>query len=847
MRGVCAVLPWALVALSGLHSGAATPAPSQAVTNFPGPMLQRFLDGPMRGVEEIVFAVRVPGRDHWYVTFGNYSDHSDYARQLGFKFEDGVYWGYGEGGRLCALNLRSGKIRVLLDDPKGGVRDPQVHYSGKKILFSYRKGGTHTYHLYEINTDGTGLRQLTDGPDDDIEPTYCPDDSIVFCSARCRRFVNCWYTRVATLYRCDPDGRNIRMLSSNNDHDNTPWMLPDGRVLYMRWEYVDRSQVHFHHLWTMNPDGTSQMVFYGNMHGGVAMLDAKPIPGSHKIVSIFSPGHGRPEHLGPVVILDPKLGPDDLTAARQIGKGRDWKDPYAFGEDCFLVAHPKGLYVMDGNGEAELIYQLPPEDKHLQVHEPRPIIPRPREHIIPNRVNLAAPTGTLFLQDIYHGRNMRGVERGAVKKLLVLKQLPKPVNFSGGMEPLTIGGSFTLAEIVGEVPVEPDGSAYMEVPALQSLFFVALDQNDISVKRMHSFLTVQPGETMSCLGCHEHRQTTLPTNASAALALRRPPTPVTPIKDVPSVLDYPRDIQPILDRHCVSCHNPDQRDGGVDLCGDKTAMYTISYWTMRTRNLVSDGRNEPRGNRDPYSYGSAASRLMKLIDGSHYNARLNDLERKTIRLWIETSATYPGTYAALGCGFYPVHLPIPEIKQRCGQCHTTTVQNPNGKKITTLAFGDDWGHRLEPYSNLSRPEKSLILRAPLAKEAGGLALCEQISFKDTNDPLYKQILAAIQDAHRRLMTGKRFDMPGFRPNEHYIREMQRFGFLPKNLSPDAPIDIYAIDRAYWDSFNYLPPSQPAAAQVHRTLTFVRLAAPRAARNSQQKFFKIVVDMYYRPG
>ncbi|MBC7337401.1 MAG: PD40 domain-containing protein, partial [Clostridia bacterium] len=178
----------------------------------------------------------------------------------------------------------------MLDDPRGGIRDPQVHYDGRKILFSYRKGGTHPFHLYEINVDGTGLRQLTDGSDDDIEPTYCPDGSIIFCSSRCRRFVNCWYTRVAVLYRCDADGKNIRPLSSNNDHDNTPWMLPDGRVLYMRWEYVDRSQVHFHHLWTMNPDGTFQTVFFGNMYGGVAMLDAKPIPNTNKVVVSWSPG-----------------------------------------------------------------------------------------------------------------------------------------------------------------------------------------------------------------------------------------------------------------------------------------------------------------------------------------------------------------------------------------------------------------------------------------------------------------------------------------------------------------------------------------------------------------------------
>jgi len=722
---------------------------------------------------------------------------------LGFKKEDGVYWGYSEGGRLCRLNLRTGWLKVILEDPRGGIRDPQVHYDGRKILFSYRKGGRHTFHLYEINVDGSGLKQLTDGPDDDIEPTYCPDGSIVFCSSRCRRFVNCWYTRVATLYRCDADGQNVRMLSSNVDHDNTPWVLPDGRILYMRWEYVDRSQVHFHHLWTMNPDGTGQMVYFGNQHGGVAMLDAKPIPGTNKVVASFSPGHGRPEHFGFVSVVDPRRGPDFQPFARNLTRGSNWKDPYALSEDCFLVASARGIHVMDGAGKDELIYRLPPSQRQMQCHEPRPLRARSREPVIPPRTNLAATTSRLILEDIYRGRNMTGVKRGEIKKLLVLEQVPKPVNFSGGMEPLSIGGTFTLAQIVGTMPVEPDGSAQMELPALRSLFFVALDENDRPVKRMHSFVTLQPGETTSCVGCHEQRIGAPHPMGADLAALRRRPSPVEPISDVPQMFDFPRDVQPILDRHCVECHNPDRREGRVDLTGDKTARYTISYWTMQTRGLVSDARNEPRGNRPPHSYGSAASRLMTLVDGSHYDAKLSDHERKMVRLWIETSATYPGTYASLGCGHYPVRLPYGPIVERCGACHVRPGAARQGPR-TALHFPGGWGNQLEPLMNLSRPEKSYLLRAPLAKQSGGLALCKETVFADTDDPLYRQMLSAIQDAHQRLNRGKRFDMPGFRPNQHYIREMQRFGFLPKELKPEDPIDVYAVDRAYWDSFHYRP-------------------------------------------
>jgi Tol biopolymer transport system component len=198
---------------------------------------------------------------------------------------------------IC-LDVATGKVTALLDDPKGNVRDPTVHYDGKRILFSYRKGGAKHYHLYEIGVDpngagGSGLRQLTDGEFDDIEPTYLPDGGIMFPSTRCNRFVACWYTPVALLHRADADGRNIQALTCNVVHDNTPAVLPDGRILYTRWEYVDRSRVHFHHLWVMNPDGTSQMTIYGNSNPGDVYLDAKPVPGSNQIVMINSPNHGK--------------------------------------------------------------------------------------------------------------------------------------------------------------------------------------------------------------------------------------------------------------------------------------------------------------------------------------------------------------------------------------------------------------------------------------------------------------------------------------------------------------------------------------------------------------------------
>ena len=277
-------------------------------------------------VDELIFAARPIGKDpHWYANIGYYAAEPERKA-------------YCEGARLYRLNLHTKELRALLSDPKGGVRDPQLHYDGQKILFSYRKGGEEPYHLYEINIDGSGLKQLTEGAYDDFEPSYLPDGGIVFVSTRCKRWVNCWLTQVAVLHRCDADGQNVRPLSSNNEQDNTPWPLPDGRILYMRWEYIDRSQVDFHHLWTANPDGTHQMVWFGNLHPGTVMLDAKPIPDSDKVVASFSPGHGRREHDGVVTVVDPRAGPDATAFARPISKSANFRDPWAFSEDCFLAA-----------------------------------------------------------------------------------------------------------------------------------------------------------------------------------------------------------------------------------------------------------------------------------------------------------------------------------------------------------------------------------------------------------------------------------------------------------------------------------------------------------------------------
>jgi hypothetical protein len=797
-------------------------------------LLEKALAGPLAGAEEVVFAARQPGKDgHWYANFSYYA-------------EDAQRLTYGDGGKLCRMDLRSGKVTVLLDDPKGGVRDPQVHYDGKRIVFSYRKSGGLHYNLYEMSADGSGLRQLTDGPYDDIEPTYLADGGIMFVSSRCQRWVNCWLTQVAVLYRCDADGRNVRMVSSNNEQDNTPWPLHDGTILYTRWEYVDRSQVHYHHLWIVNPDGADQMVYYGNQWPGLVMIDSKPIPGTDKIVSIFSPGHGQKEHAGPVAVVDPNAGPDDPAAGRIIARGGDFRDPYPLSEDCLLVARGADLLVMNGRGAVQTVYTLSEADRKagLWLHEPRPLMPREREPVVAAKSNRSEAAGRLMLVDVTKGRNMAGVRPGDVKKLLVLESLPKPINFTGGMEPLSYGGTFTLERVLGTVPVEADGSAYFEAPALRSLIFVALDERDLAVKRMQSFVTLQPGETSGCVGCHEKRTDTGPRDILPS-AFARPPSRLSPVAGVPAVYDFPRDIQPILDRHCVKCHGYEKtaeggpRAGGIILTGDRGPMFSHSYHQLSVHQQFADGRNRPQSNYAPYAFGSGGSPLMKLCDSGHYGVKLEPRERTMLRLWLDTGAPYPGTYAALGCGMvggyaqnsldrsdqkWPsVQAAAEVLKDRCGKCHTGGLALPNspsddrGMPPWAIQYGDPktrfTRHILY---NLSRPEISLLVLAPLAKAAGGWGLCHEAAGKPsdaggviagTQDAAYQVLLASVRDAAKHLDEIKRFDMPGFRPRDAYVRELKRYGVLPADQPSGAPLDPYALEEKYWQTFWYRPAKQ----------------------------------------
>ncbi len=176
--------------------------------------------------------------------------------------------------------------------------------------------------------------------------------------------------------------------------------------------------------------------------------------------------------------------------------------------------------------------------------------------------------GTYYMQDIYAGDALAGVPRGSIKKLraIGLEYRAAGVGNNGSSgpggdalvcTPISIGnGSWDVKVVLGDATVYSDGSAFFEVPARLPIYFQALDERNHVVQTMRSWSTLMPGENQSCVGCHESKNTAPPTARSAAsLALKAGPQKLTPFYGPARGFSFPKEIQPILDRHCIRCHN----------------------------------------------------------------------------------------------------------------------------------------------------------------------------------------------------------------------------------------------------------------------------------------------------
>jgi len=611
------------------------------------------------------------------------------------------------GKSMRSRALTKGKL------PRGAYQHLDVSHDGSLICFSFceldhppenpwQGNPGHHYNIYEIQADGSGLRPLIISTHDDISPRYLPDGDIAFMSTRRGGYSRCGpdFSPCHTLALAAADGTNQRLISFHEVHEYDPAVMNDGRIIYTRWDYVDREASLYQQLWVTRPDGTNPTIFYGNnTFNPMATFEPRAIPGSNQIMAIAGCHHSIAA--GSVVLVDiskgvdgaaplQRLTPDALFPETETGMGRAWtvtddqgpvqarrwphhsyKSPLPLSEDFFLAsysfdrlvyietepnpANMFGLYLMDRFGNKELLYR----DLNVCSIWPMPIRARPGQVELPERSDPRAPKeGTFYVQNVYEADPAlpEGVK---ITHLRIIHVYPR----TSEIEVYPIIGIPRAAcgrQVLGTVPVEPDGSAFFKAPAGVALAFQALDGLGQSVQFMRSVTYLQPGEDVSCVGCHEHRMSA-PPNHPMGLALRKAPSEIRPGPEGSSPFSYPLLVQPVLDKHCVKCHGNERADGDVVLTGtvpespdSEQSAFSISYlelaplvryaqWgPMEEDQDFTVSNSEPI--TEPDFFGARSSPLIALLRQGHEGVELDNEEFERLVTWADNNVLFYGTF-----------------------------------------------------------------------------------------------------------------------------------------------------------------------------------------------------------
>ena len=634
---------------------------------------------------------------------------------------------------LVRVDVRTGeKSDVYV--PKHGefVGDLELHYDADKVMFSAPDAGNadpelaKRWRLWELPLDSEGnavgapaLLPTVEAPDvDNYDACYLPDGRIVFCSTACQTGVPCidGSGHVCNLYLREKDGA-VRQLTLEQDHDWNPVVLNNGRVMYLRWEYVDLPHAFSRIMFHMNPDGTNQAELYGSgSYWPTAMFGARPLPGdSSKFVAIVG-GHHETPRIGDLVIFDPAQGRQEATGAVQRipGYGKEvqpvvidlpiaqtwpkFAHPFPISEEFFLVsckrsaAEPWEICLVDVFDNIVTLCR----DAENALLEPIPLRPTERQPIVPDRVVPGASEADVFIADIYEGRGLPGVERGEVAALRVFSY---HFSYQGmGAEPHGVGldGPWDPRRIIGTVPVLEDGSATFKIPAMTPIALQPIDKNGKALQLMRSWITALPGESVSCVGCHEDQNETSPTTPRT-LAGQTKPLELEPFFGPTRGFSFEREIQPILDRYCVDCHRPDSEtvakmiaDGklGADVRStekrprqtfgfdripdfrptepkrllvdggyiDAASRYSNAYYQLRRFTTVSTKENQMATHR-PYEFYADNSEVVRLLEAGHFGVELDEESWAKLIAWIDLGAPYYGNWGEIR------NYAIPELVQ----------------------------------------------------------------------------------------------------------------------------------------------------------------------------------------
>ncbi|GAB6187897.1 HzsA-related protein [Thermopirellula anaerolimosa] len=662
------------------------------------------------------------------------------------------------GGGVFVLDRPGTSLacRPLFDAgfPQGSYQFLDVSHDGERVLFSYCEVPSipvnreecmdRAYHLYEWSRADGSVRRLTDGPFDDFAGRYLPDGRIVFLSTRRGGYHRCGRgpCPVHVLTLAEADGSNPRPISFHETHEWDPAVLHDGRIIYTRWDYVDRHAVFYQMLWTARPDGTGVAAFYGNnTWNPVGVWEARPVPGSHRVMATAAAHHAMTA--GSIILIDPERGSDGLEPLERLTpdalfpesevpvanlsreeywwagvvdrsrievpvEARRWpghcyRSPWPFSESFFLAAYsfdrligepdPNppamfGVYLCDRFGNKELLHRDPaisslwamplaPRERPVNLavlddgvrEEPRSALaPSDQVERVTRPVSMtgadrasatdsagqasrakpqaARAFGTLILQNVY--ASWKPLPAVPIRRLRIVQVLPKATPHVN--DPMVgLAHASPGKQVLGTVPVEEDGSAYFTVPAGVPIAFQALDEHGRAVQTMRSLTYVQPGETLSCVGCHEPRHVA-PSVSRPPLALRREPSTITPGPEGSKPLSFPRLVQPILDRQCAACHGDEKAEGGLNLVGRPEGAFTVAYIQLAAKVPFSAWNGgHPAANAEPATppdhFGSRACRWFDdLIAGRHFGVQLTPEEVEALATWMDANALFYGTF-----------------------------------------------------------------------------------------------------------------------------------------------------------------------------------------------------------
>ena len=581
---------------------------------------------------------------------------------------------------LTVLSNLRGEIKSTpIFKPKKGyiITDPDLHFNAEKVMFSM-VGSHKQWQVFEIGTDGKGLNQITPNNLKDVhhfDSCYLPNGNIIFASTAGYQGLPCEYGKrqMASLYLLESHTGKIRQLNFSQDSDWCPTVLPNGRVMYLRWEYSDRAHYFSRILMQMNPDGTNKIPVYGaDSYWPNSFFNARPIPKKTSQVVGIVTGHHGISRSGRLVIIDLAKGTEEADGVVQEipyrgrkvepvikdklvnGVWPQFLQPFPLSNQYYLVSAKLtynslwGIYLVDTFDNMVLIKETE-GSAYLDII---PLVKTRIPAVIPNRVDLEKKEATIYISDLYIGKGLRGVPKGKVKELQIYSY-HFAHNRTGGHTSVGIESAWDVKRLLGTVPVEDDGSVLFMAPANTPLAILPIDEDGSAMQLFRSWFTAMPGEFLACIGCHEDRRMAPPVKRTKASV--RPPSTIKAWNGYARPFAYTLEIQPILDRACVACHNGTKNKDGKTIVDFKSRkllppgdpksdlMVSESYANLQ-RFVRRPGPESDIHTLQPMEYHSSTSELIQLLKKGHANVKLTDLEWRKLYTWIDFNAPFRGKW-----------------------------------------------------------------------------------------------------------------------------------------------------------------------------------------------------------